>query len=124
MQIARHKHDNVEEVGSIGDWMEKHGWSRGEADGIWNIEVEDTISIPTAPFGFVKNRVASDMKTGHVIETCTGGLAQLLGGGQAGFAVRSKGVLTAYEQATQQGLESDQKGMPIFDRMPKDCTFL
>ena len=49
--------------------MEKHGWSRGEADGVWSIEVEDTLSIPTAPFGFVKSRVANDMKTGHVIET-------------------------------------------------------
>ena len=56
VRFAKHKHENVEEVGDVVEWMEMHGWTRGEAEDIWSVEVKDASPIPTALFGFVKDQ--------------------------------------------------------------------
>ena len=38
-------------------------------NGHWTINVSDTLSIPTVPFGFVKSRAVTDSDTGHIVET-------------------------------------------------------
>ena len=59
-QLSIHKRENFEEVGCIGDWLRSHGWERDDAANHWTIEVADALSVPTAPFGFVKSRVVTD----------------------------------------------------------------
>ena len=56
-------------MNDINDWMTSHNWNKNEATGHWMIKVDNTLSIPTAPFGFVKNRVVTDSDTGHIVET-------------------------------------------------------
>ena len=68
-QLSIHKQENFEEVGSIGDWLRSHGWETDEAANHWTIEVADALSVPTAPFGFVKSRVVKDSKSGHIVDT-------------------------------------------------------
>ena len=49
--------------------MSSHGWTKNESTGHWMIKVYNTLSAPTAHFGFVKNRVVTDSDTGHIVET-------------------------------------------------------
>ena len=51
--------------------MKTHGCEKDEAANHWTIRVADTLSVPTAPF--VKSRVVTDSKTGHVVETFLSG---------------------------------------------------
>ena len=71
-KLIIHRNENIEEVNDIGDWLESHGWKNDMA-GHWTIKVNDTLSIPTAPFGFVKSRVVTDSDTGHIVETFLSG---------------------------------------------------
>jgi len=68
-----HQNQNLEEVIDINDWMMSHGWSKNESTGHWTIKVDDTFSISTVPFGFVKSRVVTDSDTGHIVETFLSG---------------------------------------------------
>ena len=49
--------------------MTAHGWNKNESIGHWMIKVGNTLSIPTAPFEFVKNRAVTNSDTGHIAET-------------------------------------------------------
>ena len=64
-----HRNQNLEEVNDINDWMTSHGWNKNESTGHWVIKVDNTLSIPTAPFLFVRNRIVIDSDTGHIVET-------------------------------------------------------
>ena len=68
-QLSFHTEAKFEEVGCIGDWLTSHGWEKDISANHWTIEVADALSVPTAPFGFVKSRVVNDSNTGHVVET-------------------------------------------------------
>ena len=67
-QLSIHKQENFEEVGTIVDWMKSHGWEKYDAANHWTIDVADALSVPTAPF-YVRSRVVTDSKTGHIVET-------------------------------------------------------
>ena len=71
-RLVIHRNENLEEVNDIDDWLKAHGWQHRD-DGYWTIRVSDTLSIPTAPFGFVKSRVVTDTDTGHIVETFMAG---------------------------------------------------
>ena len=53
--------------------MRSNGWENNEAANHLTIDVADTLSVSTAPFGFVKSRVVTDSRTGHVVETFLSG---------------------------------------------------
>ena len=61
-QVSTHKREMFEEVGCIGDWLRSHGWEKDDAASRWIIEVADALSVPTAPFVFVKGRVVTDLQ--------------------------------------------------------------
>ena len=63
----------MDEVDNISEWMESNSWEKNEATNHWTIDVADTLSVPTAPFGFVKSRVVTDSTAGHVVETFLSG---------------------------------------------------
>ena len=53
--------------------MTSRGWSNNESTGYWMIKLDNALSIPTAPFGFVKSRVVTDSDMGHIVETFLSG---------------------------------------------------
>ena len=72
-QLSIHKRENFEEVGSICDWLRSHGLEKDEAADHWTIEVADALSVPSAPFGFVKSRVVTRL---HVRAWCGNTIAE------------------------------------------------
>ena len=72
-KLLIHRNQNLEEVNDINDWMTSHGWNKNESTGHWMITADNTLFVPTAPFGFVKNRVATNSDTGHIVETFLSG---------------------------------------------------
>ena len=54
-QLYIHRNQNIEEVDNIDEWMTSHGWSKNESTNHWMIDGADILSLPTAPFGFVKS---------------------------------------------------------------------
>ena len=48
--------------------MKSHGWTKNDAANNWVTAVDETLSIPTAPFGCVKSRVVTDVDW-HTVET-------------------------------------------------------
>ena len=95
--------------------MTSHGWSKNKSTNHWMIDVADTLSIPTAPFGFVKRRVVTDSETGHIVETFLSGPRTKSKQEHRNFKKpRSVNVvLKVYEKKGEESVDREDQAMPI-----------